>query len=312
MSGFDSKITAVKQYLLQLQNRLCHALSEEDGQAKFQEDPWQHEAGGGGITRVISQGKIFEKGAVNFSHIRGHQLPPSASQRNPHLTGKPFQALGVSLVLHPLNPHVPTVHLNVRFFMAETPVAEPEIWWFGGGFDLTPYYGYREDCIHWHSNAQKACSPFGEDIYPQFKKACDKYFYLPHRQEPRGIGGIFFDDFTLDGFESAFALMRSVGDHFLPGYLPIVQRRKQTPYTSAEREFQSYRRGRYVEFNLLYDRGTLFGLQSGGRTESILVSLPPQTGWHYQWKPQPGSREAEFYQQYLVIKDWLGLELPIV
>ncbi len=304
MSEFENKIIAVKDYLIQLQNRLTQTLSAEDGQADFLEDNWQHTSGGGGITRVISQGKVFEKGAVNFSHIEGKQLPPAASQRNPHLAGSSFQALGVSLVLHPLNPHVPTVHMNVRFFIADTQ-GQAEAWWFGGGFDLTPFYGYVEDCIHWHNNARQACNPFGKDIYPRFKKNCDEYFYLPHRQEPRGIGGLMFDDYTQGGFEQAFALTKSVSDHFLPGYLPIAQRRKHTPYSLQEREFQSYRRGRYVEFNLLYDRGTLFGLQSRGRTESILVSLPPQTGWRYQWHPQPGSREAELYQEYLVVKDWI-------
>lgn len=304
MSEFENKISAVKLYLLQLQNSLCQTLSAEDGQADFQEDIWEHSSGGGGITRVISQGRVFEKGAVNFSHIMGNRLPPAASQRNPHLGGNPFQALGVSLILHPLNPHTPTVHLNVRFFIADTQ-GQAEVWWFGGGFDLTPFYGYMEDCIHWHTNARSACTPFGDDIYPRFKRACDEYFFLPHRQEPRGIGGLMFDDYTQGGFERAFALMRSVGDHFIPGYLPIAQRRQNTPYSSHEREFQNYRRGRYVEFNLLYDRGTLFGLQSGGRAESILVSLPPQTGWRYQWQPSPGSREAELYQKYLVIKDWL-------
>lgn len=295
---------AVKIYLLDLQNSLCAALASADGQAHFKEDSWQHRAGGGGKTRVIADGAVFEKGAVNFSHIFGNKLPPTATQRCPELAGRQFQALGVSLIMHPLNPHVPTVHLNVRFLMAEKSGAEP-IWWFGGGFDLTPYYGYIEDCQHWHRNAAQACEPFGVDIYPQFKQACDHYFYLPHRQEARGIGGLFFDDWRPWEFTKCFALMQSIGNHFLPGYLPLVQRRKSMSYTPAQRRFQCYRRGRYVEFNLLYDRGTLFGIQSGGRIESILVSLPPQVSWEYQWQAEPNSPEARLTQEFLVAKEWI-------
>jgi coproporphyrinogen III oxidase len=304
MNRSEIKISDVKDYLLNLQESICQALIFADHQAELVEDIWEYAHGGGGRTRVIAEGAVFEKAAINFSHIYGRQLPPAATQRHPQLAGAPFQALGVSLVIHPLNPHVPTVHLNVRFFIAETAQSEP-VWWFGGGFDLTPYYGYAEDCRHWHENARRACEYFGADIYPQFKKACDEYFYLPHRREPRGIGGLFFDDFKTWDFERCFALTRSIGDHFLPGYLPIVQRRKETPYTAQQREFQCYRRGRYVEFNLLYDRGTLFGIQSGGRTESILVSLPPQVNWRYQWSPEPGSPEAQLYQEFLIAKDWL-------
>jgi coproporphyrinogen III oxidase len=304
MNHSESKIATVKDYLSRLQDSICHALTAEDRDAEFQQDLWEHPHGGGGRTRVISGGKVFEKAAVNFSHIYGRKLPPAATARNPELSGSEFQALGVSVVIHPLNPHVPTVHLNVRFFIAEKPEAEP-VWWFGGGFDLTPYYGYVEDCQHWHRNAHQACEPFGEAIYPQFKQACDQYFYLPHREEARGIGGIFFDDLKCWEFDKCFELMKSVGEHFLPGYIPIVQRRKNTPYTGHQRDFQCYRRGRYVEFNLLYDRGTLFGLQSGGRTESILLSLPPQVNWHYQWRSEPDSPEARLHQEFLVTKDWL-------
>jgi coproporphyrinogen III oxidase len=298
-------IDLVKAYLLQLQQDLCFALAKEDGSRDFQEDTWRHAQGGGGSTRIITDGAVFEKGAVNFSHVIGRELPATATQRHPDLGGREFQAMGVSLVMHPLNPHVPTVHLNVRFFVAEKP-GEQSVWWFGGGFDLTPYYGYGEDCRHWHHNAKKACDAFGQDIYPTFKKSCDDYFYLPHRQEARGIGGLFFDDFNRWEFERCFALMQSIADHFLPGYLPIVQRRKATPDTTAQREFQCYRRGRYVEFNLLYDRGTLFGLQSQGRTESILASLPPQVSWRYQYQPPSNSPEARLSQEFLVAKDWIG------
>jgi len=307
MDNSESQIETVKTYLLTLQDQICKALVAEDGRSEFNEDRWEHTQGGGGKTRVINQGKVFEKGAVNFSHIHGRQLPPAATARNPELAGGEFQALGLSLVLHPLNPHLPTVHTNIRFFIAAKPGAEP-VWWFGGGFDLTPYYGYVEDCRHWHQNAANACEPFGADIYPRFKRACDEYFYLPHRQEPRGIGGLFFDDLHHWEFEHCFAFMQSVGNHFLPGYLPIVQRRKHSPYTQAQRDFQCYRRGRYVEFNLLYDRGTLFGIQTGGRTESILTSLPPQVSWQYQWQAEPDSPEARFHQEFLIARDWLSLK----
>lgn len=304
MNNSHPKIEAVKAYLLGLQESICASLAAEDGKAGFHEDVWEHSHGGGGKTRIIENGRIFEKGAVNFSHICGAQLPPSATARNPDLAGGQFQALGVSVVLHPLNPHIPTVHMNVRFFIAEKSHTEP-VWWFGGGFDLTPYYGYHEDCQHWHRNARQVCEPFGKDIYPKFKQACDDYFYLPHRQEPRGIGGLFFDDVHHWEFDQCFALMQSVGEHFLSGYLPIVQKRQSMSYTPEQRDFQCYRRGRYVEFNLLYDRGTLFGIQSGGRSESILVSLPPQVLWRYQWCPEPGSPEEHFYKEFLVAKDWL-------
>lgn len=305
MKNTDPKIASVKAYLLDLQNSMGEALAAEDGTACFQASHWEHAEGGGGKTCVMANGAVFEKGAVNFSHIAGAQLPPAATVRNPELAGRQFQALGVSLVMHPLNPHVPTVHLNVRFFIAEKPGAE-SVWWFGGGFDLTPYYGYASDCQHWQQNAKQACDPFGADIYPQFKQACDHYFYLPHRKEPRGIGGLFFDDFKRWEFEKCFSLMQSIGNHFLSGYLPIVQRRKNSLYTPEQRDFQCYRRGRYVEFNLLYDRGTLFGLQSGGRTESILISLPPHVSWRYEWHPEPHTPEARLYEEFLVAKDWLS------
>lgn len=298
-------LDTVKNYLLNLQATLCQTLAAEDGKQHFHEDIWTHPQGGGGRTCTIADGAVFEKGAVNFSHIEGDQLPLAATIRNPELVGSRFQALGVSLVLHPFNPHIPTGHLNVRFFIAEKPGMQP-VWWFGGGFDLTPYYGYVEDCQHWHHTAAQACAPFGTDIYPQFKKACDQYFYLPHRQEARGIGGLFFDDFRQWEFSQCLALWQSIGNHFLPGYLPIVQRRQQTLYTAAQRDFQCYRRGRYVEFNLLYDRGTLFGIQSGGRTESILVSLPPQVHWRYHWHPEPNSPEARLSTEFLTPKDWLA------
>jgi coproporphyrinogen III oxidase len=303
MNDFEAKVYAIRTYLLELQNTLCQALESEDGHAFFQEDLWQYEKGGGGVTRVLADGAVFEKAAVNFSHILGSQLPPAATQRHPQLAGTSFQALGVSVVLHPLNPHAPTVHLNVRFFITEQ--ANNPIWWFGGGFDLTPYYGYLEDCQHWHLNAAKACEPFGEDIYPLFKANCDKYFYLPHRQEARGIGGILFDDLNCWEFSKCFTLMKSVGDHFLSGYLPIVRKRKNMIFTEQQRQFQGYRRGRYVEFNLLFDRGTLFGIQSGGRTESILVSLPPQVSWKYQWRPEPNTPEARLQQEFLTPKEWI-------
>lgn len=304
MNNVEEKVVAVKTYLVNLQNKLCKALDEVDGGADFSKDVWAHAQGGGGDTRVIEAGYLFEKGAVNFSHVFGRQLPPAATTRHPELAGCEFQAMGVSLVLHPWNPHIPTVHMNIRFFIANPEHHEP-VWWFGGGFDLTPYYGYVKDCQHWHRNAFAACQPFGEDIYPQFKQACDQYFYLPHRQEARGIGGLLFDDFNRWEFSRCFALLRSIGDHFLPGYLPIVQRRRETDFTPLQRDFQCYRRGRYAEFNLLYDRGTLFGLQFGGRTESILISLPPEVHWRYQWQPEPRSREARFPQRFLTARDWL-------
>jgi coproporphyrinogen III oxidase len=296
----------VRTYLLDLQDRICSALAAEDGQANFSEETWRRKEGGGGRSRILTNGAVFEKAGINFSDVRGNQLPASATDKRPQLTGARFRAMGVSLVIHPNNPHVPTTHMNVRFFYAEPNDSEP-IWWFGGGFDLTPYYGHREDAIHWHQTAQAACTPFGESLYPKFKQLCDKYFYLPHREEPRGIGGIFFDDYSEGGFKAAFALLQSVGDHFVPAYQPIVARRKNSPYTEAQRQFQLYRRGRYVEFNLVYDRGTLFGLQSKGRTESILMSLPPLVRWDYNWHPEPGTTEAELYEIFLKPQDWANM-----
>lgn len=293
----------VRTYLLDLQDRICSALEQEDSSIRFREDSWERAEGGGGRSRVIEGGEVFEKAGINFSDVRGASMPASATATRPQLAGASFRAMGVSLVCHPLNPHVPTTHLNVRFFYAEPKDGDP-IWWFGGGFDLTPYYGHVEDAVHWHKTAQAACEPFGELLYPKFKDICDQYFFLPHRDEPRGIGGIFFDDFTAGGFEQAFAFMRSVGDHFIPAYQPIITRRKGTTYTDRERQFQLYRRGRYVEFNLVQDRGTHFGLQSKGRTESILMSLPPLVRWDYDWQPEAGSPEAELYDIFLKPRNW--------
>ena len=300
----EPSVQAVKQYLLDLQDRVCAEVEAADGGASFLEDDWQSEAGGGGRTRVLRQGAVFEQAGINFSHVHGEGLPPSATAARPDLAGRGFQALGVSLVIHPLNPYVPTSHANVRFFMAEKADAEP-VWWFGRGFDLTPYYGHEEDARHWHRVAREACEPFGEDVHRRYKRWCDDYFFLRHRNEPRGVGGLFFDDLNEWGFERSFAFMRSVGDHYLPAYLPIVERRKDTAYGERQVEFQHYRRGRYVEFNLVYDRGTLFGLQSGGRTESILMSLPPRVAWRYNWRPEPGSAEARLYEVFLKPRDWL-------
>ena len=295
---------AVKQYLLNLQDRICHALQLEDDRSRFAEDSWVREEGGGGRSRVIVDGSVFEKGGVNFSHVHGTQLPPSATAARPELAGRSFEAMGVSLVMHPENPYVPTSHANVRFFIAEKEGEEP-VWWFGGGYDLTPYYGNEEDCRHWHQTARAACQPFGPEIYPRFKQWCDEYFFLKHRNEPRGVGGLFFDDYNQAGFEQSFALTRSVGDSYIDAYLPIVRRRKHVPWGQRERQFQLYRRGRYVEFNLVYDRGTIFGLQTGGRTESILMSMPPLVRWEYDWQPEPGSAEAELYQFYLQPRQWV-------
>ena len=300
----DTAIDDVKRYLLALQDDICAQLEHVDG-GQFVEDAWQREEGGGGRSRVLENGAIIEKGGVNFSHVFGSTLPPSATAHRPELAGRKWQAMGVSLVIHPRNPHAPTSHANVRFFIAEKEGEEP-VWWFGGGFDLTPYYPQRDDVIHWHETARAACLPFGDDIYPRFKKWCDKYFFLKHRNETRGVGGLFFDDFSTGGFNHAFALMRSVGDHYIKAYRPILERRKDQPYGEREREFQLYRRGRYVEFNLVFDRGTLFGLQSGGRTESILMSLPPLVRWRYDWHPEAGSPEAVLYDEYLKPVDWLG------
>lgn len=302
MSNID--VNAVRHYLLGLQDSICTALAQEDGGKTFAEDSWQREGGGGGRSRVMEDGAVFEKAGINFSHVHGEGLPASATAHRPELAGRSFQAMGVSLVIHPHNPYVPTSHANVRFFVAEKPGADP-VWWFGGGFDLTPYYGFDEDCVHWHQTARLACEPFGQDVYPRYKKWCDEYFFLKHRNEPRGIGGLFFDDLNEWGFEQSFAFMRAVGDHYIPAYRPIVSRRKEHEFGERERDFQLYRRGRYVEFNLVYDRGTLFGLQTGGRTESILMSLPPLVKWRYAWQPEAGSEEQRLYDEYLRARDWL-------
>jgi coproporphyrinogen III oxidase len=304
-------IERVKNYLLQLQDQICAGLEAEDGSGHFKEDLWEREAGGGGRTRVLEQGDVFEQAGVNFSHVFGNRLPPSATAARPELEGRDFQAMGLSLVIHPRNPYVPTSHANVRFFIANksdaTENENDSIWWFGGGYDLTPYYPNLEDVIHWHETARKTCQPFGDDVYPRYKKWCDDYFYLKHRSETRGVGGLFFDDLNEGGFERCFDFMQTIGNSYLPAYLPIVKRRKQTEYGETERAFQLYRRGRYVEFNLVYDRGTLFGLQSGGRTESILMSLPPVVSWRYNYQPEAGSAEAELYD-YLRPRDWLASE----
>ncbi|OGT22150.1 MAG: coproporphyrinogen III oxidase [Gammaproteobacteria bacterium RBG_16_57_12] len=304
MSNPDAN--AVKSYLLDLQDRICTGIEQEDGAAQFQEDLWQREGGGGGgRTRVLCNGSVFEQASINFSHVQGPKLPASATAHRPDLAGRSFEAMGVSLVIHPHNPYVPTSHANVRFFIAHKAGSEP-IWWFGGGFDLTPYYAFEEDCVHWHKVARSACDPFGKDIYPKYKKWCDEYFYLKHRNEPRGIGGLFFDDLNEGGFDRCFTFMKSIGDHYLEAYRPIVTRRRETGYGERERDFQLYRRGRYVEFNLVYDRGTLFGLQTGGRTESILMSLPPLVKWRYNWKPAEGTPEARLYQDFLRARDWVN------
>ena len=296
-------IEAVKTYYLDLQSHIVSTLEALDGHA-FLRDAWERPHGGGGASCVVEQGQLLERGGVNFSHVMGGQLPPSASASRPELAGRSFQAMGVSLVMHPRNPYVPTVHMNVRCFTAEQAGSEA-VWWFGGGMDLTPYYPFEEDAVHFHAICKAALAPFGPDYHPRFKRWCDEYFYLKHRQEPRGIGGIFFDDLCEPSFDQAFALMRSVGDHFLPAYVPIVQRRRSLAYGERERDFQAYRRGRYVEFNLVFDRGTLFGLQSAGRTESILMSLPPVVRWRYDWHPQPGSPEARLYDAFLKPRDWV-------
>ena len=297
-------IAAVKDYLMNLQERICAALEQADGQAAFVEDDWQRPGGGGGRSRIIERGALLEKGGVGFSHVYGAGMPPSATAHRPALAGRGFQAMGVSLVMHPDPPHVPTSHANVRFFVAEKEGADP-VWWFGGGFDLTPYYATEEDCIHWHRVARDACTPFGDDVYPRYKKWCDEYFHLKHRQEARGVGGLFFDDLNEWGFERCFAFMRAIGDAYLEAYLPIIERRRNTPWNEQQKAFQEYRRGRYVEFNLVWDRGTLFGLQSGGRTESILMSLPPTVRWDYNWQPEPGSAEARLAEEFLPPRDWL-------
>lgn len=296
---------AVHDYLIGLQDRICSGLAREDGGARFQEDTWQRDAGGGGRSRVLKGGGVFEQAGVNFSHVMGTELPSAASERRPELAGRSWQAMGVSLVVHPWNPHVPTAHANVRFFVA-TADDEAPAWWFGGGFDLTPYYPTLDDVLHWHRVAREAVAPYGEDLYQRLRQWCDDYFHLPHRGEQRGVGGLFFDDFDEGGFDNAFAMMRSVGDSFLHAYAPIVSARCETPWDDEQRAFQLYRRGRYVEFNLLHDRGTKFGIQSGGRTESILMSMPPLARWEYGYQPQPGSAEAELTDYWLQPRDWLA------
>jgi len=296
-------INRVKQYLLDLQATICQRLADEDGQAEFIIDEWQRAEGGGGISRVINNGNVFEKGGVNFSHVMGENMPASATAHRPELAGRSFQAMGVSLVLHPHNPHIPTSHANVRFFLAEKEGEEP-VWWFGGGYDLTPYYLYEDDAVFWHQVAKDACQPFGDNVYADYKKWCDDYFYLKHRGEARGLGGLFFDDLNQWGFEKSFAFMQSVGDSFVEAYQPIIQKRKHTPFTESQRDYQLYRRGRYVEFNLVYDRGTLFGLQSGGRTESILMSLPPVVKWDYQWAVDDNSEESKLLEVLQNPRDW--------
>lgn len=292
----------VKPFLMQLQDDICQAFTSIDPKFNFQEDSWQHKSGGGGRTRAGTDGDIFEKAGVNFSHVHGKSLPAAASANRPEIAGKPFQAMGVSLVIHPNNPFVPTSHANFRFFTTEE---ENPIWWFGGGYDLTPYYGFEEDCIHWHKIAKTACDKHGQHIYPHFKRWCDEYFFLPHRNEARGIGGLFFDDWNEGGFEQSFELIKTLGPSYIDAYLPIIERRKDTAFEEQHKQFQRYRRGRYVEFNLVYDRGTIFGLQSKGRTESILMSLPPEVNWIYNWSPEPGSLEAELYNKFLPARDWV-------
>ena len=291
-------------YFPALQQRIVAGLEACEGQS-FRRDEWTRPEGGGGISCLIEGGKVLERGGVLFSRVTGDRLPGSATAHRPELAGRTWEALGVSLVLHPRNPYAPTVHLNVRHFVANKPGAEP-VWWFGGGMDLTPYYGFEEDAVHFHRTCRDALAPFGDDVHPRYKKWCDEYFYLKHRQEPRGVGGIFFDDLAEGGFERSFALTRSVGDHFLDAYVPVLKRRTDTPYGERERDFQCYRRGRYVEFNLVWDRGTLFGLQSNGRTEAILLSLPPVVNWRYDWKPEEGSAEAVLYRDFLRPRDWLA------
>ena len=302
--------TAVESYLKGLQSKICSTLESIDGGATFATESWDRPEGGGGVSRVLAEGDVIEKGGVNFSHVVGAGMPASATQHRPELAGRSFRAMGVSLVIHPRNPHAPTSHANVRLFMAEKPGEEP-VWWMGGGFDLTPYYGYEEDAVHWHQTAKAACDPFGEETYPRLKKWCDDYFYLPHRKEPRGVGGLFYDDLNEWGFDQTFAFMRSVGDGFLSAYVPILERRKDVPWTEAQRQWQLYRRGRYVEFNLVHDRGTLFGLQTNGRTEAILMSLPPLVRWEYGYSPDEGSPEATLMTDFLRPRDWLGLETAV-
>lgn len=296
---------AVKSYLMELQDTICAELAQEDGSADFMTDEWTRAEGGGGRSRVLAEGAVIEKGGVNFSHVHGAGLPPSASAARPQLAGRHYEAMGLSLVIHPRNPYAPTSHANVRFFVAYKDGEEP-IWWFGGGYDLTPYYGNREDCVAWHRVARDACAPFGDDVYARYKKWCDEYFYIAHREEPRGVGGLFFDDLNEWDFDTCFAFMRAVGDSYLRAYRPILARHKNRSFGERERRFQLYRRGRYAEFNLVYDRGTLFGLQSGGRTEAILMSLPPVVRWQYNYAPEPGTEEARLTEYYLQNRDWLA------
>ena len=300
-------IQQVKTFLLSLQEHITQQLAAADGQGQFAEDQWVREEGGGGQSRVLTDGAVFEQAGVNFSHVSGATLPASATAHRPELAGRSFQAMGVSLVIHPLSPYVPTSHANVRFFIAEKE-GEAPVWWFGGGFDLTPYYGFEEDARHWHLTAQQLCQPFGDDVYPKYKKWCDDYFFIKHRNEARGIGGLFFDDLNTPDFSTCFDFMQAVGNGFTDAYLPIVEKRKALPWGERERQFQLYRRGRYVEFNLVWDRGTLFGLQTGGRTESILMSMPPLVRWEYGYQPEAGSPEAALYSDFLPVRDWLKNE----
>ena len=302
MNEFDQ----VKDYLQSLQNRIVAELEQLDGSGVFRRDAWDRPGGGGGISCILSDGAVFEQAGVGFSHVFGDELPPSASSMRPELAGKDFQAIGVSLVIHPRNPYVPTTHANFRYFSAGGPDSDASTWWFGGGYDLTPYYAFAEDVVHWHQVAKSACDPFGGELYARYKKSCDEYFFLKHRNETRGVGGLFFDDINELGFEKSFEFLQSVGDSFLPAYRPIVLSRKNHRHGERQREFQLYRRGRYVEFNLMYDRGTIFGLQSGGRTESILMSLPPRVRWEYDWQPDPGSAEERLYTDFLRPRDWLA------
>jgi coproporphyrinogen III oxidase len=299
----QAQIDEVKAFFLKLQDDICQTLELSDGKGAFIEDKWEREQGGGGRTRVLTQGAVIEQGGVNFSHVFGDQMPASATAARPELAGRNFQAMGVSLVIHPHNPYIPTSHANVRFFIA-TKEGEDPIWWFGGGFDLTPFFPFKEDVVHWHKVAKAACDPFGESIYPRYKKWCDDYFYLKHRDETRGVGGLFFDDLNTPDFATSFALMQSIGRAYLDAYVPILEKRKETEYGAMERDFQLYRRGRYVEFNLVYDRGTLFGLQTGGRTESILMSMPPLARWEYNYQPDADSAQGKLYP-FLVAQDWL-------
>ena len=301
----DINYDAVEEYLRSLQARIVASLEDVDGKGSFRQDRWDRHGGGGGDSRVLVDGAIFEQAGVGFSLVFGNEMPPSATRNRPELAGQSFRAMGVSLVLHPGNPYVPTTHANFRFFSTNSGGGEP-VWWFGGGFDLTPFYPFYDDVLHWHRKAKEACDPFGDGVYEKYKKWCDEYFYLQHREETRGVGGLFFDDLNEFGFDKSFELTKSIGDQFLPAYLPIVKAHSGHKYGERQREFQLYRRGRYVEFNLIYDRGTLFGLQSGGRTESILMSLPPRVRWEYDWKPKPGSPEADLYENYLRPRDWLN------